>query len=76
MKKMLRYLGVIGAILFVGLAIVNLPELLQAMMVTVSGISVQIWIAFLMGLVLGTIATAFAMKSKKVIVEEDNSVDI
>ena len=76
MKKIMRFALMVLIALIVILVFVNLPKLATAMLETVSAVSWQDWMKYVTGIVIGTIATSFAMKPKKVVVEEDNSDDI
>lgn len=76
MKKIMRYLLTMVVALIVILVFVNIPKLATAMLETVSAVSWQDWMKYVIGIIIGTVSTGFAMKSKKVIIDEDISDDI
>lgn len=74
--KVLRYFFIIAVTLIGILFFVNVPKLATAMLETVSAVSWQDWLKYIIGIIIGTIATYIAMKSKKkVIIEEETSID-
>jgi len=58
------------------LFVVNIPNLAKAMLETVSAVSWQDWLKYIIGIFIGTAATYIAMKyKKKVVIEEETSDD-
>lgn len=73
--KIMRYLLVIVLGLLGILVFINIPNLAKAMLETVSAVTWQEWLRYIIGIIIGSVATYFAMQPKKVIVGEDNSND-
>jgi len=74
--KVLRYLFIIAVALIGIVFFINIPNLAKAMLETVSAISWQDWLKYVIGILIGTVATYIAMKSKKkVVIEEETSID-
>ena len=74
--KVLRYLFIIAVALIGIVFFINIPNLAKEMLETVSSISCQDWLKYVIGIFIGTVATYIAMKSKKkVVIEEETSID-
>ena len=71
--KILRYIMVIVIALIGILVFLNVPGLAKLMLQTVSAVSWQDWLRYIVGIVIGSLATYLAMKPKKVVIEDDNS---
>jgi len=74
--KFMRYLLVIILALIGILIFVNVPGLAKLMLETVSAVSWQDWLKYIVGIAIGSVATYFAMRTKKVIIEDEISDDI
>jgi len=74
--KTLRYFFIIAVALVGILIFINIPNLAKAMLETVAAVSWQDWAKYITGILIGTVATYIAMKSKKkVVIEEETSID-